>query len=199
MSWKESTIMSQRIEFIMFVLQEGSNFSEHCRRFGISRKTGYKFLNRFKEEGYQGLYDRSRRPEHSPNATQPDIEELILVLRNRHPVWGGRKLKRRLEDMGYRDIPSPGTITQILKRNGLISAEVSQTHKKWQRFEAEQPNDLWQMDFKGHFQARDGKCHPLTVLDDRSRYSLCIGACKNQRKETVKQQLISVFQKYGLP
>ena len=199
MGWKEFSIMSQRTEFVTLALKENISFSELCRRFGVSRKTGYKFFDRYIEEGPNGLCDRSRRPRNSPNATDSEVEQLILELRDKHPVWGGRKLKRRLEDMGYTGVPSPSTITEILRRNGRISHEESQKHKAWQRFEAERPNDLWQMDFKGHFPARDGRCHPLTVLDDHSRYALCIAACENERKETVEQHLTDVFCTYGLP
>src|SRR3989304_3524367 len=137
MGWKKVTVMSQRIEFVTLALQESICFSELCRRFGISRKTGYKFLNRYMEEGLHGLYDRSRRPRNSPNATDSNMEQLILDLRDKHPAWGGRKLKRRLEHMGQREIPSPSTITVILRRKGRISQEESKKHKAWQRFEAE--------------------------------------------------------------
>jgi transposase InsO family protein len=183
----------------MLALQEGINFSELCRRFNISRKTGYKFLNRYRESGYDGLFDHSKRPKHSPNVTMPAIEQSILLLRDKHPAWGGRKLKRRLEDIGHINVPSPSTITEILKRNNRISKVESEKREAWHLFETERPNDLWQMDFKGYFQARDSRCYPLTVLDDHSRYSLCIGACKNESKIVVKQHLINVFRKYGLP
>ena len=199
MSWKDVTIMSLRHEFVILALQEGVNFSNLCRRFEISRKTGYKFLNRYLEEGYNGLRDHSRRPKYSPNETGPQIEQSILAIRDKHPAWGGRKLKRRLEDIGYTNIPSPSTITEILKRNNRVSKDESEKHKAWHRFESERPNDLWQMDFKGYFKVQDGRCHPLTVLDDHSRYSLCIGACRNERKSVVEQHLINVFRRYGLP
>jgi len=199
LSWKARSTMSQRFEFVMLALQEGANFSELCRRFEISRPTGYKFLHRFINESYNGLLDRSKRPKYSPKITKTEIEQVILDLRDIHPSWGGRKLKRRLEDIGHTDIPSPSTITKILKRNNRISTEESGKREAWHRFEAERPNDLWQMDFKGYFKAQDGRCHPLTVLDDHSRYSLCIGACNNERRDTVKQHLIDVFRKYGLP
>lgn len=199
MSWKEVTILSQRQEFITLALQEGTNFSELCRRFNISRKTGYKFLKRFKEEGGTGLKGQSKRPKHSPGKTSEAIEQLILDFRDKHSAWGGKKLKQRLENMGYTEIPAPSTVTAILKRNGRILAHESEKHKAWQRFEADSPNDLWQMDFKGHFPAKEGRCHPLTVLDDHSRYSLCIAACENERKKTVQPQLIDVFRTYGLP
>ncbi len=199
MGWKRVTIMSQRIEFVTLAMREGTAFSDLCSRFGISRKTGYKFVKRYRVEGVQGLNDRSRRPKNSPNATQAQMERLILDLRDKHPAWGGRKLKRRVEDIGYEGVPSPSTITEILKRNGKICREESEKHKAWRRFEAERPNDMWQMDFKGHFPSREGRCHPLTVLDDHSRYALCVGACENERKETVEERLRDVFRRYGLP
>ena len=199
MGWKKITIMSQRIEFVTLALQHSTSISELCRRFGISRKTGYKLLKRYMKEGYQGLSDRSRRPRSSPNATDSEVEQLILELRDKHPAWGGRKLKRRLEDMGHSEIPSPSTITSILRRSARISPEESKKHKAWQRFEAERPNDLWQMDFKGDFPTRDGRCYPLTILDDHSRYALCIGACENYRRESVGRHLREVFRIYGMP
>lgn len=199
MGWKEVTIMSERMEFVALALKEGAGFSELCRRFGVSRKTGYKFVRRYGEEGVEGLGDRSRRPKSSPNATPAHMERVILELRDEHPAWGGRKLRRRAEDIGYEGVPAPSTITEILRRNGRIRPEEGEKHKAWRRFEAERPNDLWQMDFKGDFPIREGRCYPLTVLDDHSRYSLCIGACGNERMETVEGHLREVFRRYGLP
>jgi len=199
MGWRTTTVMRERREFVEMALNEGVNKSELCRRFGISRKTGYKFIRRYTEEGPGGLGDRSRRPENSPNATGARVEELILGLRDAHPAWGGRKLKRRLEDMGHECVPSASTITSILKRRGRIREEESHKHRAWERFESERVNDMWQMDFKGHFPASEGRCHPLTVLDDKSRYALEVGACADERKETVKSRLSCVFGKYGMP
>ena len=107
MGWKRVTIMSQRKEFVLLATQDEVTFTELCRRFGISRKTGYKFVRRYRQEGVEGLHDRSRRPGISPNATPRRMERLILDLRDRHPAWGGRKLKRRAEDMGHEGLPSP--------------------------------------------------------------------------------------------
>lgn len=199
MAWREVSVMNQRIEFVTLALAEGTNISELCQRFGISRKTGYKFLNRYKEQGKEGLQDCSRRPVNSPNKTSCEVEQLVLELRDKHPAWGGRKLKRRLEDLGHSGIPSPSTITSILRRNERISSAESQRHKPWKRFEAQRPNDLWQMDFKGYFPIRDGQCYPLTVVDDNSRYALCIGACSNEQGQSVVKHLREVFIRYGMP
>jgi len=199
MSWQKVTVMSQKIEFIIHALHEGANISELCRRFNISRKTGYKFLNRYKRFGVTGLKERTRRPQNSPRKTTPEIEKRILTLRDDHPTWGGRKLKRRLEDMGHTNIPAPSTITNILKRNRRIVDKESLKHTPWKSFEAAEPNDLWQMDFKGNFPLQKGRCHPLTILDDHSRYSICIGACQSECFHDVKDQLTESFHTYGLP
>jgi transposase InsO family protein len=110
----------------------------------------------------------------------------------------GRKLHRMLKNEGVETPPAPSTITDILRRNDLLSAE-RRLKRDWQRFEAEQPNDLWQMDFKGHFAMANGRCHPLTVLDDHSRFNLCLGACGDETAESVQTQLARVFETYGLP
>jgi len=199
MGWREVSAMSQRREFIELALQEGANMSELCRRFGISRKTGYKFLNRYRSEGLSGLSDRCRRPLRCPTATDPKTEQMILHLRDRHSSWGGRKLRRYLEQRGHNVLPSPSTFTAILKRNGYVVPEEARRHRAWQRFEAEQANDLWQMDFKGHFPIKEGRCHPLTILDDHSRYAVCIAACSDEQRETVTEHLKRVFRTYGLP
>ena len=171
MPWKETTTMSERKEFIREALKDETNISALCREYGISRKTGYKWLKRYREEGLGGLMDQSRRPEHSPNHTPPEVEQVIVEARQAHPAWGSRKLKRWLENRGYQSIPSPSTVTAILARHGLLSAEEARKHTPYRRFQMERPNDLWQMDFKGAFVIGSGqRCCPLTVLDDHSRF-----------------------------
>ena len=199
MPWKEVTQMSLRYEFVKFTLVDGSNISELCRRFNISRKTGYKWISRFLKEGYSGLTDLSRRPKTSPNRTCKVLENEILKVRKLHPAWGGRKLNKRLKDLGWQQVPAPSTITAILRRNGCIDPSESLKHSAWQRFEAEAPNDLWQIDFKGHFASEQRRCHPLTVLDDHSRYSLGLQACSDEKTMTVRQRLTLIFRRYGLP
>jgi transposase InsO family protein len=173
--------------------------SELCRRFGISRKTGYKWINRFVTEGYPGLADRSRKPKISPTRTSRTLEKAVLQVRQRHQAWGGRKIRRHLQNQGWQQVPAASTITAILRRNGWVDPCQSLKRMAWQRFEAKTPNDLWQMDYKGHFAANQGRCHPLTVLDDHSRYSLGLEACSDQKTLTVRQRLIPIFRRYGLP
>lgn len=199
MSWREATVMSEKLRFVELVYCPNSNISALCRAFGISRKTGYKLINRFKREGLEGLIERHRRPYTIPNQTAPEIKELILSARKLHPTWGGEKLQAHLHKKGLKVLPSEKTIDRILKRHGLVAAEESEKRKAWIRFEHESPNDLWQMDFKGHFVTGKVRCYPFTLLDDHSRFSLAIKACGNQNGETVKGHLIEVFREYGLP
>jgi transposase InsO family protein len=199
MPWKLETPMSQRKEFVSLVLTDGANIARLCRRFEISRKIGYKWLGRYREAGEAGLADRSRRPRHSPGATQEALVAAVLAVRSAHPAWGGRKIRARLQALGWSEVPAASTITDILRRHGHIDPEESAKHKAWQRFEAETSNDLWQMDFKGHFEAAGGRCHPLTVLDDHSRYALGLEACADERGVTVKAHLTGIFRRYGLP
>lgn len=191
--------MSQRHEFVLLAGQSRANIRQLCRQFGISSATAYKWLRRFKAEGIEGLQERSRRPSHSPAQTAKEIEKAVLSQRHKHPAWGGRKLRRRLLDLGHAQVPSPSTITSILHRHHLLTNEEALKHKPWIRFEHPQPNDLWQMDFKGDFALGRGRCYPLTVLDDHSRFVVGLVACPNQRTETTQAALIGVFRRYGLP
>ena len=199
MPWNAVSAMSLRREFVMLALMERSNRRELCRRFGISPKTGYKWLNRYQSEGADGLQERSRRPHHSPCHTDEAIEQAVITLRRKHPDWGGRKLRRRLLDLGHRNVPSPSTITGILCRHGLLNPTTAGQPRAYQRFEHPRPNGLWQMDFKGHFALDAGRCHPLTVLDDHSRFNLALRACANEQGTTVQTELTSTFRRYSLP
>jgi transposase InsO family protein len=199
MAWKEVSTVSLRLEFVKSALANG-NISKLCREFGISRKTGYKWLQRYRENGAEGLQDRSRRPHTSPNRTPAEMEQKVLALRDKQPAWGGRKINRILQNEGVVGVPPPSTITEILRRYGRLDPEESRKHRPWQRFEAEAPNKIWQMDFKGHFELSDGsRCHPLTVLDDHSRFCIGLRACENERRATVKEHLTAIFRRYGLP
>jgi transposase InsO family protein len=200
MPWKARDVMSLRREFAELAGQEGANVSALCRRYGISRAIAYKWLSRYGTEGAEGLADRSRRPHHSPRQTTAAVAQRILALRAQHPAWGARKLHRRLADQGWTDLPSVGAVHAVLVRAGCIRPEQSAQHRAWERFEHPHPNDLWQMDFKGHFALDCGaRCQPLTVLDDHSRFNLLLQACPNQQASTVETALISAFRRYGLP
>ncbi len=122
----------------------------------------------------------------------------MLAVRAEHPAWGGRKIRKVLQLADW-EAPSASTITEILRRHGKLDGPGAGQARDWVRFEHEAPNDLWQMDFKGHFALGAGRCHPLTVLDDHSRYALEIGACGDERETTVRGRLTQVFRRYGLP
>lgn len=199
MPWQEVSTMLLRKEFVMLASSEGANRAELCRRFGISRKTGYKWLERARRTELTALEDESRRPCHSPMRTEAAVEQAIVALRDAHPDWGARKLRRRLQDLGWSTLPVPSTVQTILRRHGRIDPAQSSKHQPWHRFEHAQPNALWQMDFKGHFALGAARCHPLTVLDDHSRFSLCLRACADERGSTVQTHLTHTFARYGLP
>lgn len=203
MPWQERERMSLKQEFVTLASTPGANIASLCRRFGVSRKTGYKWLGRWRSEGAGGLLEQSRRPRRVGGARGPTpaaMEQQVLAVRQRHPAWGGRKIHHRLKALGQEHPPAPSTITSILHRHGLIDPEASRTHQPCRRFEHERPNDLWQMDFKGEFRTDDGRwCHPLTMLDDHSRYNLLLRACGDQKRLTVQEQLVATFRRYGLP
>ena len=198
MPWKVKSLMSARKEFIWLAKSDSTNVAELCRRFGISRKTAYKWINRFFLQGEAGLSDLSRKPDNSPNITPPEIEELVLEIRKLHPAWGGRKIRKVLPET-LSKVPAASTISAILKRKGYVDPQESLKHKQWQFFEAAAPNDMWQIDFKGHFEIVGRRCHPLTVLDDHSRYSLCVKAFENETRMNVQSALTNTFRTFGLP
>lgn len=199
MPWRTFSVMSLRREFVRLVQEETVSFSELCRRYDLSRKTGYKWLKRYWTEGISGLADRSRRPHQIVRQVDPVQEEEILQLRDGHRRWGARKIRRRLQSLGWSSVPACSTITAILHRHGLIDPEESGGQKAWQRFEHPVPNSLWQMDFKGPVRTLAGACYPLTVLDDCSRFNLCLQALPNQQTTGVQRALIDTFHQYGLP
>ena len=200
MPWKEWSLMLLRREFVELAIQPGANVKQLCGRFGISRKTGYKWLTRYREAKELGLRDRSRRPRQSPQRSGAEVEAKVLAVRDEHPAWGARKIGTRLEMLGSGEVPADSTIHAILRRYQRVDLRASSQHRPFQRFEREAPNQLWQMDFKGHFALGNGqRCHPLGMVDDHSRFALCLQACRNQQGETVQQQLTATFRRYGLP
>jgi transposase InsO family protein len=200
MPWRELSVMDQREEFVRLGSAPGANKSELCRRFGISRDKGYKWLKRYAAQGSAGLVDRSRRPHASPGRTPEPLEAEVLRIREAsNNAWGGRKIATVMRQRGAQAVPALSTITEILRRHGRLEQRAAEHPGRFQRFERAQPNELWQMDFKGHFALARGRCHPLTVLDDHSRYSLGLQACHDEQDATVRERLTKVFQHYGLP
>lgn len=192
--------MSSRLEFVMLARAHGANIRALCRAYGISPKTGYKLLKRFEESGIEGLQDRSRRPLSSPNRTSLDLEVQVLALHVAYPCWGPGKLQALLPDEIR---PHHNTVAAILRRHGCqIEGVIDRSKLAPSRFEHEAPNLLWQMDFKGHFALTDeraGRCHALTVLDDHSRYALCLQAFASETYDNVLAALTQTFRRYGIP
>jgi transposase InsO family protein len=194
--------MSERQAFLEEATRDGANIAALCRRFGIARKTGYKWIARWRSDGGTGVGDRSRRPHTSPTTTPENVVDDLLSVRQEHPTWGARKITSYLlmKHPERCDLPAPSTITEILRRQYLIDPQATATRRHFQRFEHAEPNELWQMDFKGHFPlANKQRCHALDIIDDHSRFVLALDACGNQQTLTVQKTLRAVFRQYGLP
>ncbi len=196
MPWERKTVMEQREEFVEAYKRREKSLSALCREYGISRKSGYKWIRR--AEGGEGMEDRSRRPHRCPGRTSEETEQLIVEMRQHNPVWGGKMIRQVLENQGYTHLPCVKTCCNILKRNGCISEQASQEHRPVQRFAREKCNQLWQTDFKGEFALGDGsRCTALDILDDHSRF--CLLAEGKRTANGVKESFLRVFEQYGLP
>lgn len=206
MPWKEINLMDQRLEFVQRALTETIPFSELCKEYNISRKTGYKWKQRFLDNGYNGLSNQSTRPNCSPNQLSEDIVIKILQIKFAHPAWGARKIQRIFEkSYPLFDVPSESSIKRILDKAGLVKKKrISRVNSSQnllrQLIQPDNPNDVWTVDFKGWWYSSDKfKCLPLTVRDEKSRFIHDIRLMKNQTSEAVKEVFIDVFKKYGLP
>lgn len=191
------TAVDFRREFVLLATQEGANIRALCRRYQFAPATGYKWIHRYREGGLAALEDRSRRPHTSPAQTDPDLEARIIAQRDA-TGWGGRTLHHWLAARTTADPPAPSTITAILHRHGRISADPPPS-RPFIRFEHPAPNELWQLDYMGHRPLVTGRVHPLTLLDDHSRFGLGLVACANEQGPTAQTHLTACFQRYGLP
>jgi transposase len=204
MPWSQTTPMDQKTQFIADYLREIFSFAELCARYGVSRDTGYRLVERYLEQGPAGLEARSRRPHTSPNETSPHIVEALLELRRRHPRWGAKKL---LLLLGKRhpswDLPARTTVFEILNRHGMVPKKrrrrsIGHPGRPTTRVFA--PNDLWCADFKGEFKTGDGiYCYPLTVTDEHSRYLLGCQGLLSTKVIEAKPVFTRLFKEYGLP
>ena len=203
MPWKECRVMGERLRFVARLL-EGEPMTEVCRAFGISRKTGYKLLERYRQEGAVALCDRSRRPVRYANQLPSQVESLIVACKREKPHWGARKIRellvRRLA--GDIRIPAISTIHATLDRHGLVK-RMGRKRRKAQGTPlsaGENPNDLWCADFKGEFKLGDGRyCYPLTVTDHASRFLLACEAFESTRELPVIAAFERIFAERGLP
>lgn len=192
--------MALKLEFARLLQAPDANIRDLCRRFRTSPTTAYRLKELFAAQGAAGLAERSRRPHSSPVRTAPDMARRVLEVREAHPAWGARKIAAVLRRRGVEGVPALSTITKILRRNGVELGLLSGMQPPArQRFERAEPNELWQMDYKGHVPMARGRLHPLTVLDDHSRFNVVLAACAGEQGETVKTHLTAAFERYGMP
>lgn len=195
MPWERKTVEDLREEFVL-AAEQNDNFSAVCRAFGVTRKTGYKWLERYSSK--QRLTDRSRAPKTVSNRTSEDMELLIVQVRLENPGWGSRKIAESLRRSGIANVPCDKTVNNILNRYGCISEEESLKRIPFHRFEKEHCNEMWQTDFKGDFPLADGsRCFPLTILDDCSRLSIKIDPKPNTLGVT--DSFKEAFYAFGMP
>ena len=204
MPWSEISPMDQKTQFIADMLRGRRSIVELCESYGISRKTGYKWIDRYLNEGPAGLQDRSRKPQSSPNSTAPELVRAILEARRHHPSWGGKKLLTILRAKHpHWPWPHRSTLCDILKRNGLVAKRRRRRaigHPGKPTAIGVAPNDLWCADYKGQFKTGDGRyCFPLTVTDDFSRYLLGCQALLDNSVRGAKPVFMRLFREFGLP
>jgi putative transposase len=204
MPWREASPMDQRTQFIADHLRDMLSLTELCELYGISRKTGYKWIDRYVRQGPAGLEERSRRPRRSPNATSEEIVGAILEARRRHPSWGGKKLLALLQRRHPRwSLPGRSTACDILSRHGMVPRRRQRRrigHPGKPTSQILAPNDVWSADYKGQFRVGDGRyCYPLTVADGCSRYLLGCQALPSTAVAEAKPIFMRLFHEYGLP
>jgi len=205
MPWMQTCVMQERIKFIMDVLDGNYCMAELCNFYGISRKSGYKWLERYRKGGIEALYDYSRAPHSYPHEMSCQVKESILAIKKRFPKWGAPKIRARLERIhpDWDGFPAVSSIGSFLHKQGLTCPR----KRRRKAVPSEQPltsgrycNQVWCADFKGHFRTSDGsRCNPLTISDHASRYLLCCRHVEHMSYEQVKMRFENVFRRYGLP
>ena len=205
MPWRSVDRMDERYRFVSLAIQPDRNLSELCRRFGISRKTGYKLLSRYQSEGRAGIEERSRCPKSVPHRVSAEMTCEIVSIRTAHPRWAGTTIRAvLLRSFAATAVPSGRTIDRVLDRCGLIEHRHRRRNKRIyypeQVVRPSKPNDVWTVDFKGWWFTKDGKrCVPLTIRDEYSRYILDIGALTDGTTAAVRRRFEACFEKYGMP
>lgn len=201
MPWTE-TVTMQRLQFVAACLEGNLSIAEACRRFNISRKTGYKWLARFSAHEPSSLNDRSRARHHQ-NATPDHMVALLLETKQQYPLWGPEKIRQRLLNLNVSSVPAASTIGNLLRDHGLVKKRKTPTFKPTQRHELHavvQPNDVWSADFKGKFPHAGGRwCHPFTLTDNYSRIVLACDATYMPAGHFVIPCLERVFRECGMP
>ncbi len=205
MPWKETRVMDSRLEFVLRALREEQPFQALCQEYGVSCKTGYKWKQRFLEEGWGGLADLSRKPKRCPTEVAEDVVCAIIRIKHDHAGWGPLKIRQvyARQHPACR-LPSESTFKRVLEKAGLVQKRPARKAdlggRIQYRVEPQGPNDLWTTDFKGWWYTRDHqRCEPLTVRDTYSRFVLCTAALDDAQGPTVRRQFERLFETYGLP
>ena len=196
--------MSLKIEFVEKASKPGARMAALCRQYGISRETGYKWLNRYLQLGHDGLEEKSRRPTSSPLSAAEEMIMAVLETRERYPTWGSKKLFIVMSRKHGAKTPSRATIERVLSRFGLLRRRRAQAVRsiveRAPEVKAAAPNDVWTVDFKGWWRSRDGsRCEPLTIRDAFSRFVLCIRILESAKLDDVRSEFEKLFQKHGIP
>ena len=207
MPWKETDAMKEKKSFIEAMLKQNRPFRELCREYGISEKTGYKWRNRFLEQGYAGLAEESRAPQEHPNAIDGDTAAELIRLRLAHPSWGAKKLLVLWQrSHSNQPLPSLSSVNRIIEKAGLLkkkrihtAAITSECPRLNQALEVHEPNDVWCVDFKGWWRSDGEICEPFTVRDKYSRKILCVRLMTSKSAEAIRLVMSELFRKYGLP
>jgi putative transposase len=203
MSWRKTDVMSERVKFIAAYLDGEASFTELCVDFGISRKTGYKWVERYEAGGINSMHDLSRAPKNHPHAVRDDVVDLIVAARKKHPRWGPRKLLVIIARHHPRlDLPVASTAGEILKRHGLVGSKKRKRRSSpyGDRLAGyDRPNAIWCADFKGHFPVDGKRCHPLTISDGYSRFLLRCKAMPRPLSTPSLAVFESAFREFGLP
>lgn len=204
MPWHQTNPVNERVKFVAAAQSGRQSFKELCEDYGISRKTGYKILERYERDGPEGLRDQSRAPRLHPNQTPMELEGAVLRVRKAHPTWGSKKILAVLErDRSPDELPARSTVDAILTRAGVVVPRRRRARRQPSSppvVEARGPNDVWSIDYKGWFLVGDGtRCDPLTVNDAYSRASLECRALVSPKLEDVRYRLEATFWEHGLP
>lgn len=206
MPWKEVLQMDEKLRFVSLMQSDDWTIKELCEEFGVSRKTGYKWINRYHQYGIKGLGDRSRSPVRQPGRTSMEVERKLVAIKRKHRTWGPKKIQEVLRgQVGKKELPCRSTIARIMKRLGLVRSRRQRARSGNQGFhgpltEARRANHVWCVDYKGWFLLGDGnRCDPLTVSDLFSRYIIGIKVVKQATQQHTKNAFKRMFRLYGLP
>jgi len=203
MPWKETTTMDQKIEFICEWRTGKYTITELCKAFEISRPTAYKLIYRLENYGIEGFKNMSKSPRNHPNKTKDSVEQKIIELKEKHNLWGAKKIRKLLfNDCYAEDIPSVVTVHNILSRHGLVKPQKRCRRVKpvYPIFDPKECNEVWSADYKGKFYMGNKKyCHPLTIADSKSRFLFTAKGHYRENYKEAKAEFTKVFRKYGIP